>query len=151
MYKWLYLEDGLDCPKYIGTNVNIILLYISYYIAYSLTGSMEQSLSWETNRFSGSREISPFHGNQRFTTAFTSACHLSLSWAQFVFHNMIYFYGCLRLTQPLSWNAIPCQLPTTAYSLYSKLASILEAVIPSATWGHSMPWWQVPSDLGYIA
>jgi hypothetical protein len=36
MYKFVYLEDGLDCPKYVGTNVNIILLYILYYIAYLL-------------------------------------------------------------------------------------------------------------------
>jgi len=34
--KFVYLEDGLDCPKYVGTNVNIILLYILYYIAYLL-------------------------------------------------------------------------------------------------------------------
>jgi hypothetical protein len=24
----MYLEDGLDCPKYVGKNVNIILFYI---------------------------------------------------------------------------------------------------------------------------
>jgi len=36
VYKFVYLEDGLDCPEYVGTNLNVILLYILYYIAYLL-------------------------------------------------------------------------------------------------------------------
>jgi hypothetical protein len=36
VYQFIYLKDDLDCPKYVGTNVNIILLYILYSIAYSL-------------------------------------------------------------------------------------------------------------------
>jgi hypothetical protein len=36
VYKFICFEDGLDCPKYAGTNVNIILLYILYYIGYLL-------------------------------------------------------------------------------------------------------------------
>jgi len=36
VYKLVYLEDGLDCPQYVGTNSNVILLYILYYIAYLL-------------------------------------------------------------------------------------------------------------------
>jgi hypothetical protein len=36
VYKFIYLGDDLDCPKYVGTNVNIILFYILYYIAYLL-------------------------------------------------------------------------------------------------------------------
>jgi hypothetical protein len=32
--EFLYLEDGLDCPKYVGTNHNIVLLYVLYCIAF---------------------------------------------------------------------------------------------------------------------
>ena len=60
MYKFVYLEDGLVCSKYVGTNVYIILLYILYYIAYLLTGCMEQSPPLETNWFSASQEIPYF-------------------------------------------------------------------------------------------
>jgi len=42
---------------------------------------MDQSPSWETKRFSASQVIPPFYVNQTFITAFTSASHLSLSWA----------------------------------------------------------------------
>jgi len=36
VYKFVYLEDGQDCPKYVGKNLNIILLCALYYIAYLL-------------------------------------------------------------------------------------------------------------------
>jgi hypothetical protein len=42
----------------------------------------------------------------------------------------------------------PCptsKLSTTAYSIYSQLPSVLEAIPPSATWGRAMPWWQGPT------
>ena len=47
-----------------------------------LTYHMEQSSSWEASQFSACQEIPPFYGTRRFITAFTSACHLSLSWAR---------------------------------------------------------------------
>jgi hypothetical protein len=35
---------------------------------------------------------------------------------------------------------------------YSRsLPSTLDAITPSATWGHAILWWQVPTCLGYIA
>jgi hypothetical protein len=43
------------------------------------------------------------------------------------------------------WRTTPCRLSATAYSIYSQLPSILEAVPPSATWGRAMPWWQEPT------
>ena len=46
-----------------------------------LTYSMEQSPSWEAKRSAASQEIPAFYGTRRFITAFTSARHLSLSWA----------------------------------------------------------------------
>jgi hypothetical protein len=40
------------------------------------------------------------------------------------------------------WRTTHCRLSATAYSIYSQLPSISEAVTPSATWGRAMPWWQ---------
>jgi len=42
---------------------------------------MEQSPSWEANRFSASQEIPRIYGTRKFITADTDARHLSLSWA----------------------------------------------------------------------
>jgi len=36
VYKFVYLDDGVDCPKYVETNLNIILLYILYSVVYLL-------------------------------------------------------------------------------------------------------------------
>ena len=51
---------------------------------YLLTYSMEQSLSWEANWFSASQEIPRILGNLKFITAFTTTCHLSLSWVSLI-------------------------------------------------------------------
>ena len=125
---------------------------------------MKQRPSWETNQFSASQEIAPFYGNQSFITAFTSACHLSLSSAHTsgsiqVWGTRLYFVtwyiftarSFLHPTQPLSWDTTPCQLTATAYSIYLQLPSILEAIPPSTTWGCAMLCWQAPTYLGYIA
>ena len=99
MYKFIYLEDCLYCPKYVGTNVNSILLYVLHHIAYILTGSMEQNPSWETNWF----PASPILWNPKFH----NSIHKCLppvpilspyQWInpglrhQFIFHKMIRFY-----------------------------------------------------------
>jgi len=140
----------------------ILILLGLYFILYCiLTRSMEQIPYWETNWFPSSQEISPFYGTQSFIAAFTSACHLSVSSAHTsesiqVWDTSLYFitwcfYGEEYLTKPLSWGTTPCRQSATAYSIYSQLPSILEAVPPSANWGHAMPWWQGPTYLGYIA
>jgi len=49
---------------------------------------MEQSPSWEANRFSTSQEIPALYGTRKFITAFASVRYLFLSWAQ----RMISFY-----------------------------------------------------------
>jgi hypothetical protein len=53
-------------------------------ISHLVTHSMEQSPSWEANRSSARQEIPTFYGTQRFITAFTTARHLSLSWATLI-------------------------------------------------------------------
>ena len=48
---------------------------------HSGTYSTQHSPSWEANRFSAIQKIPLFYGSRSFITAFTSARHLSLSWA----------------------------------------------------------------------
>ena len=50
--------------------------------------------------------------------------------------------SCQHLAQNPSWRTTSCRLSGSAYSIYSRLPSILEAVPPSATWGRTMSWWQ---------
>ena len=54
--------------------------------------------------------------------------------------------SCQRLAQPPSWRTTPCRLSANAYSIYSQLPSISEAVPPSATWGRAMQWWLGPRN-----
>ena len=131
----------------------ILILLGLYFILYCiLTRSMEQIPYWETNWFPSSQEISPFYGTQSFIAAFTSACHLSLSWAHtsgsiHVWGTSLYFVtwyvftvrSWSQLTQPLSWSTTPCWLSPTAYSIYLQLFSILDAVPRSETQGRAMP------------
>ena len=64
-----------------------------------------------------------------------------------VFLNTFFLHGgvCSQLAQTPSWRTTPRQLSATAYSIYSQLASLPEAVPLSATWGHAMPCWQGPT------
>jgi hypothetical protein len=52
------------------------------------------------------------------------------------------------LAQTPSWRTTPCRISVTAYSIYSQLPSISEAVPPTATWVCSIPWWQGPTYHG---
>ena len=125
---------------------------------------MEQRPSWKTNQFSARQEIPQFYGKQNFITAITGAYHLSLSWAHNigsiqVWGTKLYFVTWYVLkvssfshpTQPLSWSTTPYRLSMTAYSIYSQLPSIFEAVPQSTTWGRANLRWQAPTYLGYIA
>jgi hypothetical protein len=47
-------------------------------------------------------------------------------------------WSCWHLAQPQSWRTIPCRLSTSAYSIYSQLNSVLEAVPPYTTWSRAM-------------
>jgi hypothetical protein len=55
-----------------------------------------------------------------------------------------------HLAQSPNWRTTSYRLSATAYSIYSQLPSILEAVPPSATWGRAMPWWQGPTYYGRV-
>ena len=46
---------------------------------------------------------------------------------------------------PSSWSTTTHRLSATAYSIYSQLPSLSEAVPLFATWGRAMPWWQGPT------
>jgi len=64
---------------YLSEIANIKRHILTYLLTYLLTYSMEQSPSWEADRFSASQEIPNIYGTRRFITAFTSVHHLSLS------------------------------------------------------------------------
>jgi len=56
--KFVYFEDGLDCPKYLRTNLNIVLLCILYHIVYLLTYSLHGVDSFlRSKRFSSYQKI----------------------------------------------------------------------------------------------
>ena len=104
------------------------------------------------------KKFSAFYGDRRFITAFTSARHLSLSQSispgprlcLWIFRNKIRFNG-EELSAPRPNPKLedhPCRVSATAYSIYSQLPSILEAVPPSVTWGRAMSWWQRPTYHG---
>ena len=52
-----------------------------YLINYLFTNSMDQSPSWEAKGFQLVKKFPAFYETLMFITAFTSARHLSLSWA----------------------------------------------------------------------
>ena len=101
-----------------------------------LTYSMEQSPSWEANRFFGQSNSPHFMEPLRFITAFTSACHLSLSWARSI-QSMP--------PHPISWSSIlilssnlclglPSYLFPTGFptkTLYTSLLSPIRATCPT--------------------
>ena len=94
------------------------------------------------------KKIPKFYGTRKFITTYTSARHLSLSWASsdctkvsvqirgkcscFV-TKLVFTVSSQQLAQPSSWRTTPCRLSTTAYSIYLQLPSVLEAVPPSTT------------------
>jgi len=108
------------------------------------------------------KKFPPLYGTRSFITAFTSVRHLSLSsalgrtkgsvqirgtsWYFATWH----LFTLAHLAQPPSWRTTPCRLSATAYSIYSQLPSILEAITRSATWGRAMQWWQEPTYQGFM-
>ena len=58
---------------------------------------MEQSLSWEANRFQASQKLPAFYRTRKFITAFTNTRHLSLSWPRSIQS---------KPPHPTSWRSI---------------------------------------------
>jgi len=77
---WFCLESLCVLADYFANAFARLSAMQNYQILGLLAYFMEQS-PWEANRFSASQEIPHFYGNRRFITAFTNACHPSLSWA----------------------------------------------------------------------
>jgi len=146
-----------------STSVSNLRLYLhAYLFTHSLTPWSRVVLEKLTG-FQLVKRFLAFYG----TRTVISARHLSLSWAFFValvapkYQSSSEAYS-LTVSQRtfLRWGVVstspnppcrrttPCRLSSTAYSVYSQLRSILEAVPPSATWGHAMPWWQGPTYHG---
>jgi hypothetical protein len=101
-----------------------------------------------TSRLLGTNKVSifsfvlyrlPFLFSLRMSYKRTSPIPRSL----WMIRNILRFYGkvLLALGTKQSWRAAPCRLSAAAYSLYSQLPYILEAVRPFATWGRAIPWW----------
>jgi len=74
---------------------NIIHRHVLSVLAYSHTRSLAHSLTpWSRvllQKLTGSqlvKKFPAFYGTRRFITAFTSACHLSLSWARLLVPNI---------------------------------------------------------------
>jgi len=108
--------------------------------------------------FQLAKKYPTFYGIRKFITAFTSAHHMSLSVKVsiqsrdllFVLqHDSFHGRGVLSASpNPQDGGPPLVGLSVTAYSIYSQLRSISEAVPPSATWGRAMPWWQGPTYHG---
>ena len=63
-----------------------------------------------------------------------------------VFLNKVFYREGLFAPRPTpSWRTTPRRPSATAYSIYSQLPSLSEAVPLSATWGRAMPWRQGPT------
>jgi len=112
-----------------------ILTYLHTYIhIHLLTYSMEQSPS-EADRFSAS-QIPSILWNPRFITAFTSARHLSLSWANSIQSTPLHptsWRSLLILSSHLPLGLSSCIFPSgfSTKTLYTPLFSPIRATCPA--------------------
>ena len=100
------------------------------------------------------KKFSAFYGSRGIITAFTSARHLSLSKVKIQVWGICSYFAtkpaftvrsCQHLAQSPSWRTTPRRLSATAYSIYSQLPSVSEALLLSAIRERAMPWWQGPT------
>ena len=85
--------------------------------------------------------MSPFHrlGRTEVSGQFRGMCSC------FVTKPIFTMRSSQHLPQPKSWRTTHFRLSATAYSVYLRLPSIFEDVLPSANWWCALPRWQVRS------
>ena len=105
-------------------------------LIYLLTYSMEQSPSWEANGSQLVNKFPAFYRTWRFITAFTSAHHLSLSWARVIQSmpkNPTAWRSILILSSHL-YLGLPSGLFPSGFpnkTLYKPLLSLIRATCPA--------------------
>ena len=114
-----------------------------------LTYSMEQSPSWKANGSAAGQEIPCIFGTRRFITVFTSARHLSLSWANSIqspqspptsWRSILILSSHLRLDLPS--GLFPSRFPTrtlctplpSPYALHAPPISFFSILPPAQHW-----------------
>jgi hypothetical protein len=118
---------------------------------YLLTYFMEQSPSWEANRFSASQEIPRILWNPkvhyRIHKCPPPIPNLSSVW---ILRNKIRFYGEELLAPRPTPKLEDHPLSAVRDCLINIFAATLHTggLPPSATWGRVMPWWQDPTSRG---
>ena len=83
------------------------------------------------------------HQNFVCTCPLPRTCYVPRTSHSYCFDHPANIWWELPIIKPLIISSsTPHRLSAIAYSIYSRLPSILDSVPPSSTWGCTMPWWQ---------
>jgi hypothetical protein len=105
------------------------------YLLNSLAAAVSEPALYMILTFHVPNLLSLFRCLNRTKVSIQACCACSC----FVTNTVFTLRNCQHISQHPIWRTTPCRLSATAYSVYSQLPSILEAVPPSATWGRAMP------------